>query len=1057
MLRAGWKNRLASRANSLRRKFLHLEELESRRVLAGNVSASVSDGNLSIAGDDASNQILVTRNADLSVTITSLDGTTINGQAGPITLANARDDLAVNMAGGDDVIRFAGSVDLLFRMYGNANIVLGSGNDELGMSNFSVWRDLAVNAGSGNDRIIGTRDYIGGSPSAGWGLRVGETTVINTEDGNDEVRLKDGEFMNVFTVNTGSNDDLLSICQSRFRDALVLSGGVGGDDLYSNGNTFEGRVSMSGWELADNTSCGPPINPGPTPSNQAPVAANDAATLLEGANSVINVAANDSDADGNLNLGSIQIMQLPTNGTVSVNANGTVTYTHNGSDTTGDSFSYRISDSQGAVSNVASVTLTITPVNDTNLPPVANADTATLSQAGSTVINVASNDTDPEGALNPASIVITQQPTGGTVTVNANGTVTYNHSGGSGTSDTFQYTIRDAAGNVSNAAQVTLTVTPVGGNPVAANDSATVNEGGTQIITVAANDSDPAGTLDLASIVITQQPTFGTLTVNNNGTVTYLHNGSETTTDSFRYTIKDTQGNTSNAALVNVTITPVSDTPTAVNDAATVAEAGSVTINVATNDTDAEGQIDLTSIVITQQPTRGTVTVNPNGTVVYQHNGSETTSDSFSYTIEDAQGNVSNAATVNITVTPVTEAPLAVNDTATVNEGGTQTINLAANDSDAEGTLDLTSIVITQQPTSGTLTVNSDGTVTYVHNGSETTTDSFRYTIEDAGGTASNEATVNLTITPVSDTPVANADTATVNEGESVVVDLAGNDTDAEGTLNLTTIDITQDPLNGTITVNQNGTVTYTHDGSETTSDTFRYTIKDAQGNTSAEGTVTVTITPVSDDPVAVADNGAVDEGGSQTIDVAANDTDAEGQLNDTSTAIVQQPANGTATVNPDGTVTYVHNGSETTTDSFTYTIADAQGNISNAATVSIAVSLLNSPVATDDTASVTENTSTPATGNVLTNDTDADGPSPLAVSAVGGSAASVGTNVPGTYGTFNIAADGTFTYTLDEADPDLATLDDLEELIDSIAYSVSDGADEDTAQLTVTINGATD
>ncbi len=962
MLRAG-KNRDRAIANR-RRSFLHVEELEARRVLAGNVSAWVDGANLNIVGDNASNQILVTRNADLSVTITSIDGTTINGQAGPITLANARNDLNVDMDSGDDVILFAGTVDLLFRMYGKANIALGGGNDEIGFSNVSIWKDLVINTGSGNDRIIGTRDYIGGSPSAGWGLRVGENTLLLTENGQDEVRLANGEFFGSFTANLGDQDDLMSICQTPFHGALVLNGGPGFDTLYSNGNSFDKTVSIPSWEVADNTSCGPPIGTSPVPNpptNQAPVAVNDSATLLEGASATINLAANDSDPGGSLNLTSIVIVQQPTNGTVTVHNNGTVTYTHNGSDTFSDTFTYRINDNQGASSNVATVTLTITPVDDSNQAPVASPDAASLVQGATQIINVASNDTDPEGQL------------------------------------------------------------------------------------------------DLTSIVITQQPTNGTVTVNSNGTVTYVHNGSATTTDTFSYTIKDAAGNVSNVALVSITIAGVNNSPVAVPDSATVAEGDSITINVAQNDSDPEGQLDLTSVVITQQPVNGTLTINPNGTVVYQHNGSETTSDSFRYTIEDAAGNVSNSALVTITVTPVNNAPVASNDTATVNEGGTQPINVAANDSDSDGPLDLTSIVIIQQPTFGTLTVNNDGTVTYIHDGSETTTDSFRYTIEDASGTVSNEATVNLTINPVSDTPIANPDSQTVNDGESVIINVAGNDTDAEGNLDLSSIVITQDPLNGNVTVNPNGTIVYTHDGSETTTDTFRYTIKDSEGNTSAETTVTITITPLNDAPLALPDNGTVDEAGTTNINVALNDTDPDNPLDLTSIVIVQPPVNGTATPNANGTVTYEHDSSETTSDSFTYTIADTDGATSDPVTVSIAVTLLNPPDAVNDANEVFENTSTPATGNVLTNDALGGSGNPLTVSAVGGAASDVGVDVPGTYGTFNIAANGSYTYTLDEANPALGDLDELEDLIDSISYTISDGVDEDSATLSVTIRGATD
>src|SRR5213594_4133697 len=146
----------------------------------------------------------------------------------------------------------------------------------------------------------------------------------------------------------------------------------------------------------------------------------------------------------------------------------------------------------------------------------------------------------------------------------------------------------------------------------------------------------------------------------------------------------------------------------------------------------ADNALDLTSIQIVAGPANGSVVVNGDGTVSYTHNGSETTSDSFTYAIRDAAGAVSNVATVSLTVTPVNDAPLAVADAATLAEGASTTINLAANDTDPDNALDLASIQIVSGPANGSVVVNGDGTVSYTHNGSETTSDSFTYTIRDA-------------------------------------------------------------------------------------------------------------------------------------------------------------------------------------------------------------------------------------------------------------------------------------------------------------------------------------
>ncbi len=205
---------------------------------------------------------------------------------------------------------------------------------------------------------------------------------------------------------------------------------------------------------------------------------------------------------------------------------------------------------------------------------------------------------------------------------------------------------------------------------------------------------------------------------------------------------------------IRVPAAAVNDVPSAVNDAATVAQGGTTTVAVLDNDTDADGTIDATTVVITQRPSSGTASVNADGTIKYVSNGAEVTSDSFSYTVNDNTGATSNTAAVSVTVTPVNDAPSAVNDAATVAQRGTTTVAVLANDTDADGTIDATTVVITQRPSSGTASVNADGTIKYISNGAEVTSDSFSYTVNDNTGATSNTATVSVTVTPVNDAPV---------------------------------------------------------------------------------------------------------------------------------------------------------------------------------------------------------------------------------------------------------------------------------------------------------------
>ena len=713
-----------------------------------------------------------------------------------------------------------------------------------------------------------------------------------------------------------------------------------------------------------------------TPVNDSPVAVADAFVVAEGATANLDLAGNDTDADDGLDLTSITIISGPTNGSIdAINVDGTVDYTHDGSETLADSFTYTIDDLAGAASNTVTVSLTITPVNDS---PVAVADAFVVAEGASANLNLATNDTDADDGLDLASITIISGPSNGTIdAINADGTVDYTHDGSETLADSFTYTIDDLSGAPSNTVTVSLTITPVNDAPLAVADAFVVAEGASANLNLATNDTDSDDGLDLTSITIITGPSNGTIdAINADGTVDYTHDGSETLVDSFTYTIEDLSGVASNTVAVSLTITPVNDAPVAVADVFVVAEGATANLNLAGNDSDADDGLDLAGITIITGPSNGTIdAINGDGTVDYTHDGSETLADSFTYTIDDLAGAASNTVTVSLTITPVNDPPVAVADAFVVVEGASANLDLAGNDSDADDGLDLASITIIASPSNGTIdAINADGTVDYTHDGSETLADSFTYTIDDLSGVPSNTVTVSLTITPVNDAPVAVADNFVVPEGTSANLDLDGNDSDADDGLDLASITIISGPSNGTIdAINADGTVDYTHDGSETLVDSFTYTIDDLSGVPSNTVMVNLTITPVNDAPVAVADVFVVTEGATANLDLAGNDSDSDDGLDLASITIISGPTNGMIdAINADGTVGYTHDGSETVADSFTYTIDDLSGAPSNTVTVSLTITPVNdSPVAVPDAFVVAEGAS--ANLNLATNDTDAD------------------------------------------------------------------------------------
>ena len=199
---------------------------------------------------------------------------------------------------------------------------------------------------------------------------------------------------------------------------------------------------------------------------------------------------------------------------------------------------------------------------------------------------------------------------------------------------------------------------------------------------------------------------------------------------------------------------------------------------------------------------------------------------------------------------------------------------------------------------------------------------------------------MTVTVTGVNDPPVAGNDSATTQKNTPVVIDVTANDTDVDGTVNPATVTVGSGPSHGSLSVNPgSGNVTYTPDAGFTGPDSFTYTVRDNDGATSNVATVTVTVNDVNDPPVANDDTATTDEGNSVTINVIANDTDADGTINPTTVAIVSGPSNGSVSVNlVSGEVTYIPDANYNGTDSFTYRVRDDDGAQSNVATVTVTV-----------------------------------------------------------------------------------------------------------------------
>ncbi|ELA6591498.1 tandem-95 repeat protein, partial [Vibrio alginolyticus] len=735
----------------------------------------------------------------------------------------------------------------------------------------------------------------------------------------------------------------------------------------------------------------------------------DNATVVEDTPTIIKVLGNDT-FEGDDKVVSLDTNNGPANGTVSVNPDGSVTYTPNDNYHGADSFTYIVT--SGGVSESTTVNVDVTPVNDA---PVANDDAATTQEDTAVTIDILLNDTDIDGdtlRIDSASVPSDQ----GTVEI-VDGKLVFTPAENFNGDAEITYTITD--GSLTDQATVNVTVNAVNDTPVVESSIAdqTLAEDFTPYsinLNTAFSDVDNAdGELTFS--------VSGNSNVNvsiENGIATISPTADWNGSEALTFTATDPSGE-SVSQTVNFMVAPVADIE---SDRATVVEDTPTIINVLGNDT-FEGDDKVVSLDSNNGPANGTVSGNPDGSVTYTPNDNFHGTDSFTYIV--TSGGVSEFTTVNVDVTPVNDAPVAKDDTAVTDEDTPVTIDVLPNDTDVDG--DKLSIQSASVPSEqGTVEI-VDGKLVFTpaenfHGDAEIT-----YTITD--GALTDQATVNVTVNAVNDTPVVESNLADQTLAEdftpySIDLNTAFSDVDnADGELTFS--------VSGNSNIQVaivNGIATFTPTADWNGSETLTFTATDPSGE-SVSQTVNFTVAPVAD---VVADNATVVEDTPTIIKVLGNDT-FEGDDKVVSLDTNNGPANGTVSVNPDGSVTYTPNDNFHGTDSFTYIVTS--GGVSESTTVNVDVTPVNdAPVATNDNAVTDEDT--PVTIDVLPNDTDIDGDKLSIESA----------SVPETQGTVEIV-DGKLVFT-----PAENFHGDAE-----ITYTITDGALTDQATVNVTVNAVND
>ncbi|MCA9188091.1 MAG: tandem-95 repeat protein, partial [Planctomycetales bacterium] len=805
------------------------------------------------------------------------------------------------------------------------------------------------------------------------------------------------------------------------------------------------RMVARAEEMAGNSDLAQAIRDGATDvpnngANQAPVANADAYSTSTGTVLTVNqtdgVLRNDTDADGDTL--TAQLATAPNSGSLVLNPNGSFTYTPASGFTGTVTFTYTAND---ATRTSAAATVTITVSAATGAVPVAVADNYRVDVGDFLITDqtdgVLANDTDTDSSSLTALLV--SDASNGTLTLNNNGTFVYVPDTEFHGTDTFTYEPSDGV-NTSNVATVTIVVNTI---PVAAADSYNVNEDATLVVTTAngvlVNDVDADD--DPLTATKLSDPANGTLTFSNSGTFTYTPNANFNGTDSFTYSADD---GFSDSAVVSVTITVanVNDAPMAVAKSYTTDRNTTLTVVAADGVLNGASDLDVNdtlTAVLVQDVAHGDVTVESNGAFVYLPESNFSGTDTFTFRVTDGVAQ-SAETTVTITVNSTIGTPPTANDdlyeiavNGTLNVA--QATGVLFNDVDPDSTS--LAVTVVDDVTDGTLVLNSNGSFTYDPDAGFHGADTFTYRIND-GDNLSDPATVTIL---VNSRPNAIADNYEVDEEQLLSVNAAtgvlSNDTDADSdTLTATVLDT---PSNGAFSFMNNGSFTYTPLAEFNGTDTFTYRVSDGL-STSDVVTVTITVRPVNDPPVAAANSYNLDEGSVLVVNAAGgvltNDSDVDATAPLTA-VLVQDVQHGTLVLASDGSFTYEPDSGYSGTDTFTYRASDGTDESAETAVTLSILTVNDPPVAANDAYSTAANTELQLSGaaGLLLNDSDPEGNS-LTASIV----------TPPAHGTLALTGTGAFLYT---PDTDFSGTD-------TFTYRVNDGnSDSNVATVTIEVLAA--
>ncbi|MCR9567912.1 tandem-95 repeat protein [Vibrio alginolyticus] len=853
--------------------------------------------------------------------------------------------------------------------------------------------DSVASSGESGDEALGS----GGSDSGAGAQAVGGGDASGSEGGSDaEGNEAQGQAVQTSSAPSASSDS---------------EGSQGGDELDSETTEESFAVDVQDTSEETTTQVEDDFDSETTSEtfqikvegeNDAPEVGQDLAYIMDEDGTITftqeQLLGYASDVDGD-DLAAFNV-QVGANASVVDNGDGTYTVTPE-ADFNGElDLTFDISDGQETISS--SIDLTVRPINDAPVPE----DKAFEVEEDGTLIftdaDLLAGATDIEGD-NLTVEGVSYDGGDGILTDNGNGTYTFAPNENFNGDVNFSFDVSDGTDTVS--ANIDVSVTPVDDAPVSGNLAYSVDEDGSIRLS-------QEQLLSQASDVDGDALTASNLSVDGNATVTQNDDGSFTITPDadfngdidISFDISD--GTNTVQATADLTVNPINDLPVPQDQQFSVEEDGTLQFTDAdllAGATDIEGD-DLSVTGIRYEGTDGVLTDNGDGTYSFAPNENFNGDVNFSFDVSDGTDTVS--ASVDVSVTPVNDPPVAGSTSYTVHEDNSITISdaqLLANSSDLEGDVSIDSV--NYSGSDGVLQINGDGTYTFSPNENFSGEVSLDVVVVDEEG-ATDSTTAGITVLEVNDPPIAGATSYSVNEDEVITISsaqLLANASDVEGEVAIDSVSYSGS--DGIFTDNGDGTFSFAPNENFNGDVSLDVVVTDEDGATVATN-ANIDVLPINDAPVSGNLAYSVDEDGSITLSqeqLLAQAGDVDGD--DLTASNLTVDGNATVTANDDGSFTITPDADFNGDIDIQFNITDGTDTIQ--ATADLTVNPVNDlPVPQDQQFSVEEDGTLQFTdADLLAGATDIDGDN-LTVDGI---------SYTGSDGVLTDHGDGTYTFAPNE------------------------------------------